>query len=322
MTIAIIGAAGFIGSKLRKSLEQDNIVASYFDIEVGTSDSRCQHMDVEDTQTLEKLNGTDILLNLAAVHADNIKPKSKYYDVNVTGAENVCDIARKFNIKKIIFTSSVAIYGFSPPNTGENGKPNFFNEYGRTKYLAEQVYVNWQKEDPKARTLCIIRPTVVFGEDNEGNVNRLIQQILNKKFIMFGSGHNVKSMAYVGNIVEFLKFSLKIEGGSHVYNYVDKPDLTMNELISLIRTIGLGEKKAILRLPLWFGLLATRLIDVISGLSHVQFNISYIRMRKFSQTTQFNSSIKSIGFVQPHSLEAGLKRTIHHILSTNRNNDA
>ena len=56
---------------------------------------------------------------------------------------------------KIIFTSSVAIYGFAPANTDESGKPNYFNDYGRSKYLAEKIYKDWYYEDEKNRTLVI-----------------------------------------------------------------------------------------------------------------------------------------------------------------------
>ena len=73
-------------------------------------------------------------------------------------------------VKNLIFTSSVAIYGFAPADTDESGEPNYFNDYGRTKYMAEQIYKEWQLEDPDNRTLVIVRPTVIFGEGNRGNV--------------------------------------------------------------------------------------------------------------------------------------------------------
>ena len=81
----------------------------------------------------------------------------------------------------------MAIYGFAPANTGENGEPNYFNEYGRTKYLAEQIYRDWQQEDPLNRTLVIVRPTVVFGPGNRGNVYNLLKQIASKRFVMIGA---------------------------------------------------------------------------------------------------------------------------------------
>lgn len=63
---------------------------------------------------------------MAAEHRDDVKPLSRYYDVNVRGSENICNAARQNNISTIVFVSSVAIYGFAPADTDESGAPNFF----------------------------------------------------------------------------------------------------------------------------------------------------------------------------------------------------
>ena len=88
-------------------------------------------IDVTDPKTLDHISNKeiDVIINLAAVHRDDVQPISKYDDVNVGGAVNVCNAARKNNINTIIFTSSVAIYGFAPPDTNESGEPNYFNDY-------------------------------------------------------------------------------------------------------------------------------------------------------------------------------------------------
>ena len=129
---------------------------------------------------------------------------------------------------KLIFTSSVAVCGFAPADTDESGKSNYFNDYGRTKYLAEQVYKAWQAEDLEIRTLVIVRPTVIFGEGNRGNVYYLLQQIALGRFLMFGDGTNRKSMAYVENVIAFIEYSLSFKPGLHIYNYIDKSDFDMN----------------------------------------------------------------------------------------------
>ena len=54
------------------------------------------------------------------------------------------------------------------------------------------------------RSLVVVRPTVVFGEGNRGNVYQLIHQIISGRFVMVGSGKNRKSIAYVGNLSAFL----------------------------------------------------------------------------------------------------------------------
>ena len=195
MTISIIGGAGFVGTNLSKNLEKLNINHNIYDI--NTKSSSHIYTDVTQEDTLDAIKYSDTIINLAAVHRDDIRPLSLYDDVNVGGAKNVCNAARKFNINNIIFTSSVAIYGFAPKNTNENGEPNYFNDYGRTKYLAEKVYIKWYEEDPTNRSLTIIRPTVIFGEGNRGNVYNLLKQIASKRFAMIGNGANIKSMAYV-----------------------------------------------------------------------------------------------------------------------------
>ncbi len=80
----------------------------------------------------------------------------------------------------------------------------------------------------------IVRPTVVFGEQNRGNVYNLLRQIASGKFMMIGDGTNRKSMAYVENVAAFLEYSLGFENGVHIYNYIDKPDFDMNTLVSKV----------------------------------------------------------------------------------------
>ena len=120
------------------------------------------------------------------------------------GAQILCRVCEEKGINKIVFTSSVAVYGFAPSGTGEDGRINPFNEYGRTKALAEDVYRDWRRRDPDNRSLIIVRPTVVFGEGNRGNVYNLLNQINSGTFAMIGSGNNKKSMAYVDNLSAFL----------------------------------------------------------------------------------------------------------------------
>ena len=249
---------------------------------------------------------------MAAVHRDDVQPISRYDDVNVQGATNVCEVARRFDIKKIIFTSSVAIYGFAPPDTDESGSPNYFNDYGRTKYLAEQVYKKWQAEDSKNRTLIIVRPTVIFGEGNRGNVYNLLKQIASRRFVMFGNGKNKKSMAYVGNVSSFIYNRISNrELGLNIYNYVDKPDLTMNDLLSVIEK-KLNFKLLKISLPMWLGIYLGYFIDLIAFILNKKFSISSVRIKKFCATTQFDSKKAMNVFKPPYTIKEGLNKTLDY----------
>lgn len=309
--IAIIGGAGFIGNRLAKRFDKNATDYGIYDIDT-TSDLNITYLDVELPNSLDQLGGINSIINLAAVHRDDVRPLSRYEDVNVNGARNVCNAARKHGINQIIFTSSVAIYGFAPADTDESGEPNYFNEYGRTKFLAEDIYKVWQKEDPRNRILVIIRPTVVFGEGNRGNVYNLMRQIASKKFIMFGSGKNKKSMAYVENIAAFLEFSLEFKSGIHIFNYVDKPDFDMNSIVSKIREILFLKNNVGLRLPSFVGIFIGYFFDFLSKTTKKSFPVSSIRIKKFCSRTQFSSSISSTGFIPPIDLEKGLTQTINY----------
>ncbi len=319
--IAIIGGSGFLGSKLGKTLDRANINFTIFDIVSPSEDKKFLYTDVRSEKSLEQLNGATHIINLAAEHKDNVDPVSKYDEVNIQGAVNVCKVASKFNINKIIFTSSVAIYGFAPADTDESGEANYFNDYGRTKFLAEHVYKDWQAEDPNNRSLVIIRPTVIFGEGNRGNVYNLLKQIASKKFIMFGDGKNRKSMAYVDNVASFLEFNLSSIPGLHIYNYVDKPDLDMNTLISAVRQKLFMKNNVGLRFPKFLGIVIGYLADIISILIKKNLPISSVRVKKFMGTTQFASSVSSTGFIPTVSLEDGLAKTLHYeFIEDNSNN--
>jgi nucleoside-diphosphate-sugar epimerase len=308
--ISIVGGAGFVGSRLITFLDKKN--KKHFVGDINDSSEKTVKLDIEDLDSLDHIAGSDCIVNFAAVHRDDIRPLSRYDDVNVQGSVNVCEGARKHGINKIIFTSSVAIYGFAPADTDESGEPNYFNDYGRTKYLAEQVYKEWQAEDPENRTLVIVRPTVIFGEGNRGNVYNLLKQIASRRFVMFGNGRNRKSMAYVENVAAFLEYSLSFKPGLHIYNYIDKPDFDMNTLVSEARKTLFGKNNVGLRLPASLGMAIGYFADFVAKVTGKTLPVSSIRVKKFMGTTQFASSLGETGFVPPVSLEEGLAKTLRY----------
>ena len=132
------------------------------------------------------------------------------------------------------------------------------------------------------------------------------------KFLMIGKGRNKKSMAYVGNIVAFIKDRLyKNEFGYHVFNYADKPDYTMTELTRVIEDkMKLTLPKQ--RMPYWLGVLIGNIFDTVSFISKKKFSISAVRVEKFCATTQFNSDKVHSTFKAPYSLKEGLDKTLGH----------
>jgi len=315
MKIAIIGGSGFVGSRLIKDLKK------LHGINLLNIDKRQSQIHPEitkignvlDVDTLtDLLSGTDVVVLLAAEHKDNVSPVSLYYEVNVTGMRNTLEAMKKNGITRLIFTSSVAIYGLNKINPTESYPADPFNDYGHSKWQAECVLQKWYSEHPQWN-IDIIRPTVIFGEKNRGNVYNLLRQIASGRFLMIGSGNNIKSMAYVGNVVAFISFLLKEQReGYNVFNYVDNPDFTMNDLVSLVSNV-LDKHIPAFHCPYWLGMIGGYGFDVLSSLSGKKFAVSSARVKKFCAITKFNSSkSRAYGFSPVYTLEQGLRLTLQY----------
>jgi nucleoside-diphosphate-sugar epimerase len=312
---AVIGGSGFIGSSLVRRLKCKEEIRTKI-VDKLRSKAFPNFIELADVRSVDQLRDSipenSVIVNLAAEHRDDVRPLSLYDDVNVGGAQNICEVAREKGVSTIIFTSSVAVYGFAPVGTDESGEIAPFNDYGRTKYKAEQIFKAWQAEAPNERTLVIIRPTVVFGEQNRGNVYNLLRQIASGKFVMVGDGQNRKSMAYVENVAAFIEYSMTFKPGVHIFNYIDKPDFTMNALVSRVNRILGRSDKVGFRLPYALGLLIGQCFDLVAKLTGKRFAISAIRVKKFCANSVYNTAIAETGFVPPVPLEQALEQTIRY----------
>ena len=308
--ITVIGGSGFVGTNLCRQLSLKQQDFEIIDVKLSKQfPEKCKIANVCDIEALRKTITGDVVVNLAAVHRDDVRDKSEYQRTNVEGAENVAMVCEEKGINKIVFTSTVAVYGFAEPGTNESGKINPFNEYGRTKYAAEEKLRVWQNKGENS--LIIVRPTVIFGEGNRGNVYNLLSQIASGKFLMVGNGKNKKSMAYIGNVVAFLETCIATKEEYGLYNYTDTPDLTMNELVSQVRYELKGKKGVGPRLPYWVGMILGHAMDLLSKMTGKNFSVSSIRVKKFTSSTEFQSAKSSLdNFIAPYQLNCGLRRIL------------
>lgn len=315
ITTAIVGGSGFIGTRLVKRLS--NTVGSDLKIIDKVASSAFPHLSyIADVRSMEQLRESiprsAVIVNLAAEHRDDVQPLSLYNEVNVRGAINICTVAREKSVQTIIFTSTVAVYGFAPIGTDEYGEILPFNEYGRSKYEAEKIFSAWQAEVATERTLVIIRPTVVFGEQNRGNVYNLLRQIASGKFVMVGSGENRKSIAYVENVAAFIEYAMRFKPGVHIFNFIDKPDFTMNGLVAGVNRMLRRSEKISFRLPYAVGILVGKGFDLVAALTGKRFAISSIRVKKFCANSVYNTAIDQTGFVSPVPLEQAIAQTVRY----------
>lgn len=314
MNVVLIGASGFVGTRLIGLLQNSDSNYNLKNVDLQPShffNDITVIGDVREQQQMDEcLSGADVVVLLAAQHRDDVTPVSLYYDTNVKGMEVTLNAMEKNGVKRIVFFSSVAVYGLNKKNPNEEHEKDPFNHYGKSKWQAEQVLQNWYKNHPDWN-INIIRPTVIFGERNRGNVYNLLKQISSGRFLMVGNGKNKKSMAYVGNIVAFVKYMIDNKTtGYNVFNYIDKPDFNMNDLVLHIEKV-LNKKIPSTHFPYWMGMIGGYCFDMLAFITRKKLSVSSVRVKKFCATTEFDASkLLQTDFKPPYTLGEGLARTL------------
>ena len=310
MKTLVTGGSGFIGSRLVDALRAEGHDVVILDLVVSPRfrDITLQGDVADPVVVARAMEGVEVVFNLAAQHRDDVRPISRYYDTNVTGMRVLCAEMVRRGIDRMVFTSSVAVYGFDTDDCREDAEKRPDNDYGKSKWEAEGVLREWL-EGGGARRALVIRPCVVFGPANRGNVYNLIAQVMSGRFLMIGSGRNRKSIAYVENVVDAIMFVSRL-GQSTVVNYADKPDMDMNTLVATIADAG-HRSVPRLRLPRAAGMVAGGMLDAAARLTGRSFPLSRVRVHKFCANSVVNADrIRSLGFVPKVTLEAGLRQTV------------
>ena len=162
------------------------------------------------------------------------------------------------------------------------------------------MIINWKKTNSKIKTI-IVRPAVVFGEYNFGNVFNLINQINSGIFAIIGNGKNIKSIAYAPNLVESVLFSIiNIKDDLFIYNYSDYPQKNIKDQSFLISRMC-GKNKPF-TIPLVFTKLVTLPVDFLEKIIVKDLKINSKRLKKFTVSTNFKSDlIRRRGFKLPGS---------------------
>jgi nucleoside-diphosphate-sugar epimerase len=319
MKYILIGGSGFIGQHFKKCL--GNKIILNLDINEGINNNQYSFCNILDEISIdEKINENEeiCLIHLAAVHFDFQK---NYYETNVEGTKNVLNfISKNKRISKYVFFSSVATYGDSINGKNEKSKQLPYNDYGKSKLLAEKIILDWNKRNSFTK-IIIVRPAVVYGEYNFGNVYNFLKQISNGFFAIIGSGKNIKSIAYAPNLVDSVIYAVNnIHDKIFIYNYSDYPQMTITEQSN--KLCELMDKSKPIKFPYFLTRFITLPIDILEKIFRKDLKFNSMRVKKFTIPTNFNSDlIRSKGFKQKYTIEKGYKNTLKWISTTHNINE-
>ncbi len=319
--LLITGGSGFIGRYFVERFKDREI--NNLDLRTPDYTSHATYFqgDIRNLSDVRNsIQGADTLIHLAAMHHDFGIADKEYFDTNVRGAEVLISEAERAKVKTIINFSSVAVYGSqgNPGPTSESTKPAPNNPYGASKLEAEASFIRWAEKDPN-RKLIIVRSTVVFGPHNLANVLNLIKAIDEGLYFHVGKSDNIKSLAYVENIVDAAIFAMNsIESGVLLFNYVDEPQLSSRKIADM--QAGFLGKKIRLNLPVWFSILLAMPFDLYIALSGKNLKISSKRVKKLiTQTNHSAAYIRELGFKPKYSIEFGMEKMIRWYLNRKKN---
>ena len=221
--ITITGVTGFVGSNLFEYFLDENI-------EINACNLRNPNWITE-----IDLKSTAII-HLAGIAHDlkNSSNSEQYFKINTKLTQELFDFFLASNCRDFIFFSSVkAVADKSEAVVTEEMVPTPKTAYGQSKQLAEQYILN--KTLPKGKRVFIIRPSMIHGPGNKGNLN-LLYQLVSKGFPWpLGVFQNQRSFCGIDNVCYIIHQILEREDiPSGVYNLADDESLSTNELITLI----------------------------------------------------------------------------------------
>jgi nucleoside-diphosphate-sugar epimerase len=306
MKILLTGSEGFVGVYLRKELEKTgNFVYCIDRVKVSRTNYFCFDLsnEISSLAKLLKDESFDLLIHLAAAKGDYNLKYDDFYRDNVTASEKTISLVKVLDIKSVIAYSTVSVYGHDNKIKSEEADlvPN--NPYGATKLESENIFIKWHNLDPIKNKLTILRPSVIYGENNFANMYNLLDQ-LNKKFpVSVGKGNYIKSMVAVENIVDITVFSINKLRGLQIYNCTDKPYPKLKEVIKYITEIK-GFSKPKIVIPKWFAYLIGLLFECFSFIIKKDLGITRERIYKFTMPTDYRSEkLAGVGYIQKHSVK-------------------
>ena len=319
-SFVIFGGCGFIGTHTANLLREKYPNAKIYiaDLLADESSQACpceepqgneaihyQRVDVRQPIELQGEFGKNTLIfNFAAVHRTPGHPDHAYFETNIRGAENVCDFARKHGIENIVFTSSIAPYGAAEDLKSEDTLPTPNTPYGISKLVAEKIHREWAAENENRR-LSIVRPGIVFGTGEHGNMTRLYKALKSHKFAYAGRKDTIKACIYVKDLARVMLAMAENDNADReqLHNCCYYPSFTIEQIANtMLKATGMNRHIPFIpRKPM---MAAATVCGVLGGLG---LGICPARVKKLMVSTNINGYKLSQNYPLSYSLEDAFK---------------
>lgn len=321
--VTIFGGTGFIGTHMAQHLLQENLADRIVLVDLapprdepytatlqqGLRSGRVEYIqwDVRKPIPVSLLQTRpSTIFNLAAIHREPGHKPCEYFQTNIYGAENVCEYATASQCSRIVFTSSISPYGATEEQKDETSLTTPETPYGSSKLVAEKIHMTWRAACPDRR-LLILRPGVVFGPGENGNVTRLIRSVLKGYFIYIGNRATRKAGGYVKELCYVTQFGLEHQEKSGekvtLLNFSMNPPPTLEDFVDAIRAVT-GSRPLLPSLPRPLIIWAAYLIEAVADAARIKQPISSVRVRKLFHSTRIDPKrLRDLGYKWHFGLE-------------------
>lgn len=309
MKILITGVHGFVGSNLVEALKKEHTIYG-LDIISPEKEGVIKTYSWDDLDA-NNVPEVDAIIHLAGKAHDtkNMSTADVYFKINTGLTEKIYDFYLKSKAKKFIFFSSVkaAADRVEGEFVDENVAPAPVGPYGESKIKAEEYIRSKESERiAKEKETYILRPCMIHGPGNKGNLNLLYGVVKKGVPYPLGAFENKRTFTSIDNLCFIINGLLTKDIESGIYNINDDEAISTNELIEIICS-AMGKKAHIWRIPR--GLMEG--CAKLGGLLHLPLNPE--RLQKLTENyVSSNKKIKAALGIErlPVRAKDGLYKTI------------
>lgn len=298
MTILLTGSHGFVGTNLIEAFESKYLIIRW------------------DARKDEPLVECDAVIHLASLAHDVKKSegrwkKEDYFRVNTEMTKKIFERFLESSAKKFIFFSSIKAQDNDTPYANSKKQAedyilNRLNEIHETSGTSEQSSKPHQERNETEKKIYILRPCMIHGRGNKGNLNLLVKWVKKGLPWPLASFENKRCFASMENVAYVVSELLKKDVESGIYNICDDEPVSTNELIELICE-SIGKKARLWRIP-------KRMMKVIAKVGDtIQLPLNTERLGKLTENYIIdNNDVKHALRVErmPIGAREGLQRTI------------
>lgn len=305
--ILFTGAYGFVGSNISKYLaEKKKYNLSALDLAKKDNPDFNEFISWQNIHKVSTGN-YDVIIHLAgkAHDTENRSNSQEYFDINLGLTQVIFDQFLISNARIFIFFSSVKAVADTVRGKmlDEEDIPEPLTPYGQSKLAAEKYILS--KKLPNGKKVFILRPAMIHGPGNKGNLNLLYKFIKRGIPYPLGLYYNQRSFASIDNINFIIEKLIEnsIDGG--VYHIADSESISTTEIVQLISKL-LGQKPTIWNIPISF----INIVAKIGGFLGLPLNQETVKKLTETYVVSNKKIIKAINSELPYSAIAGLEKSL------------